>query len=64
MLVGRNIVVVGITTGYGLGGTGIEFNWGGGDFPHLPRTCLRPTQPPVQRIPGLFPRGKAVEAWP
>jgi hypothetical protein len=30
---------------------------GGGDFPHLSRPALRPTQPPVQRVPG-FSRGK------
>jgi hypothetical protein len=43
---------VGIATGYGLGGPGIETRWGR-DFPHLSRP---PTQPPVQWVPGL-PRG-------
>jgi hypothetical protein len=40
---------VGIATGYGLDGPGIESRWGGGrDFPHLFRPVLGPTQPPVQ----------------
>jgi len=33
---------VGIATGYGLGGPGIESRWGR-DFPHLSRPALRPT---------------------
>jgi len=44
--------VVGIGTGYGLDGTGIESRWGR-DFSHLSRTPLRSTQPPVQWVPGL-----------
>jgi len=44
--------VVGIATGYGLDGPGIEFPWGR-DCPHLSKPALGPTQPPVQWVPGL-----------
>ena len=47
---------VGIATRYGLEGPGIESRWGR-DFPHLSRPAPRPTQPPVQWVPGLS-RGK------
>ena len=39
--------VVGIATGYGLDGPGIESRWRL-DFPNLSRPALGPTQPPVQ----------------
>ena len=48
--------VVGIATGYGLDGPGIESRWGR-DFPRLSRPAMGPTQPPAQRVPGLS-RGK------
>jgi hypothetical protein len=38
---------VGLATGYGLDGPGIESLWGR-DFPHLSRPALETTQPPVQ----------------
>ena len=44
--------VVGIATAYGLNGPGIESRWGR-DFSQMSRPILRPTQPPVQWVPGL-----------
>jgi len=54
--------VVGITTRYGPDGPEIESRCMQG-FPHPSRQPLVSTQPPVQWIPGLFPRGKVVGAW-
>jgi len=44
---------VGIASGYGLDGTGIESRWWR-DFTHLPRPALGPTETPVQWVPCLF----------
>jgi len=44
--------VVGIATGNGLDGSGIESR-SGRDFPHLLKPALGPTQPPVKWVLGL-----------
>jgi hypothetical protein len=49
--------VVGLATGYGLDGPGIESRWGR-DFPYLSRPTLGPTQLPVQWVPGPSGGGK------
>ena len=43
---------VGIATGYGLDGPGIESRWGR-DFLRLSRPAVGLTQPPVQWVPGI-----------
>ena len=42
---------VGIATDYRLDGPGIESRWG--EIFRPSRMALRPTQPPVQQVPGL-----------
>ena len=45
---------IGIATRYGLNGPVIESQWRGRDFPHPSRPALRPSQPTVQWVPGLY----------
>ena len=47
-------IPVGIETRYGLDGPGIKSRWRR-DFPHPSRPAPGATQPPTQRIPGLYP---------
>jgi hypothetical protein len=52
---------VGIATRYVRDGPGSKPC--GDENLHTSTPALGPTQPPVQRVPGLFPRGKAAGAW-
>jgi hypothetical protein len=44
--------VLGIVTGFGVDGPGIEPRWGE-IFPTRARPVLKPNQPPIQWVPGL-----------
>ena len=48
---------VSIASRHGQNGRRIESRWGR-DFLHQSRSILGPTQPPIQEVPGLFPREK------
>jgi hypothetical protein len=45
------LIFISIATCYELDGPGIESRWGR-NFQHLSRPALRPTQPPIQWVPG------------
>jgi hypothetical protein len=50
---------VGIATGYGLDdrGVGVRVPVGSRIFSTSSRPAVGPTQPPIEWVPGLFPRG-------
>jgi len=47
---------------YRLDGPGIQTLWGN-DFPHPSKPALGPTHPPVQFVPGLYPKVKRPGVW-
>jgi hypothetical protein len=59
--VGRDSAT-GTATHYGMGGQGIETQWGQ-DFPHPTRPALESTQLSIKWVPGLCPEGKAAGVW-
>ena len=61
--INKNIAnVVGIATRYWLDDPAFEPRWKR-DFPDTSRPAPWPTQHPVQKVPRLFPGGKAADAW-
>jgi hypothetical protein len=52
---------VNTATYYWLDSPGIEIHWGR-DLLYQPRSALGPTQPPVQRVWGLFPGSEVTRA--
>ena len=54
--------VVGVATGYGVEGLGIESRWGRG-FLYPFRLTLTPTQPLLQWVSVFFLRGKTTGLW-
>ena len=50
---------IGIATRYGLGGRGIESQWGARFAAPVQTGPGGPNQPPIQWVAGLFPGGKA-----
>jgi hypothetical protein len=54
---------VGIATGYGLDGPGIEPRWGR-DFSHTSIPALGPTEHPVQWVPGVKWPGRGADHPP
>jgi hypothetical protein len=54
--------VVGVVTHCGLEGAEFEPRWGRVTL-YPSRLAARPTQPPIQWVPGLFPRVKVARVW-